>query len=126
MKSNRILIESNNPHYSDYPEKQIEYLKKIINLLVVDSKLVERKDGHGESVTYVTTDGVDILPVGFTSSWGMSIYHNFLWELKYHLERIYGLTNEESDYVWDEYKKKMVVFNNRENSYSLIPSLINV
>jgi hypothetical protein len=121
-----MINESNNPHSKNYPEKQLDYLKKIINLLVVSSKLVEREDAHGKPITYVTTDGVDILPVGFTSSYGISIYHRFLWELKDHLERIYGLTNEESDYVWDIYKKKMVVFNNRENSYSLIPSLINV
>ena len=121
-----MISESNNPHSKNYPEKQLDYLKKIINLLVVSSKLVEREDDYGEPITYVTTDGVDILPVGFTSSYGMSIYHNFLWELKDHLERIYGLTNEESDYVWDKYKSEMVVFNNRENSYSLIPSLINV
>lgn len=118
-----MLNESNNPHSKDYPEKQLDYLKKIINLLVVGSKLVERQEDYGEPITYVMTDGVDILPVGFTSIWGMSIYHNFLWELKDHLERIYGLTNEESDYVWDIYKKKMVVFNNRENSYSLTPEL---
>ena len=91
----------------------------------MSSKLVERKDGYGEPITYVTTDGVDILPVGFTSSYGISIYHKFLWELRNHLEKIYGLTDEESDYVWNKYKKKMVVFNNRENSYSLIPSLIH-
>ena len=115
-----------NPHYKDYPDKQLDYLKKIINILVVSSKLVEREDDYGEPITYVTTDGVDILPVGFTSSYGISIYHKFLWELKDHLERIYGLTNEESDYVWGKYKSEMVVFNNRENSYSLIPSLINV
>jgi hypothetical protein len=84
---------------------------------------VEREDDYGEPITYVMADGVDILPVGFTSSYGMSIYHNFLWELKNHLERTYGLTDLETDYVWDKYKKKMVVFNNRENSYSLIPEL---
>lgn len=115
-----------NPYYKDYPVKQLDYLKKIINILVVSSKLVEREDAYGKPITYVTTDGVDILPVGFTSRWGMTIYHKFLWELKDHLERIYGLTDEESDYVWEKYKKEMVVFNNRENSYSLIPSLINV
>ena len=118
-----MLNESKNPYSKDYPQKQEDYILKIIDLLVVSSKLVEREDDYGEPITYVTTDGVDILPVGFTSSYGMSIYHNFLWELKNHLERTYGLTNEESDYVWDKYKKKMVVFNGRENSYSLIPEL---
>ena len=115
-----------NPHYKDYPDKQLDYLKKIINILVVSSKLVEREDAHGKPITYVTTDGVDILPVGFTSSYGISIYHRFLWELKDHLERIYGLTNEESDYVWDKYKSEKEVFDNRRNGYDLIPSLINV
>ena len=91
----------------------------------MSSKLVEREDDYGEPITYVMTDGVDILPVGFTSSYGISIYHSYLWDLKKHLERIYGLTNEESDYVWDKYKSKMVVFNGRKNKYSLIPSLIN-
>ena len=114
-----------NPYYKDYPDKQLDYLKKIINILVVDSKLVERDD-NGKPITYVTTDGVDIPPVGFTSSYGMSIYHNFLWELKNHLERIYGLTNEEADYVWNKYRSEMVVFDNRRNGYDLIPSLINV
>jgi len=118
-----MLNESKNPYSKDYPQKQEDYLIKIIDLLVVSSKLVEREDDYGEPITYVMSDGVDILPVGFTSSYGMSIYHNFLWELKNHLERTYGLTNEESDYVWDKYKKKMVVFNGRENSYSLIPEL---
>jgi len=118
-----MLNESKNPYSKDYPQKQEDYLIKIIDLLVVSSKLVEREDDYGEPITYVMADGVDILPVGFTSSYGMSIYHNFLWELKNHLERTYGLTNEESDYVWDKYKKKMVVFNGRENSYSLIPEL---
>jgi hypothetical protein len=118
-----MLNESKNPYSKDYPQKQEDYLIKIIDLLVVSSKLVEREDDYGEPITYVMTDGVDILPVGFTSSWGMSIYHNFLWELKNHLERTYGLTELETDYVWDKYKKKMVVFNNRENSYSLIPEL---
>jgi len=118
-----VLNESKNPYSKDYPQKQEDYLIKIIDLLVVSSKLVEREDDYGEPITYVMSDGVDILPVGFTSSYGMSIYHNFLWELKNHLERTYGLTNEESDYVWDKYKKKMVVFNGRENSYSLIPEL---
>ena len=118
-----MLNESKNPYSKDYPQKQEDYLIKIIDLLVVSSKLVEREDDYGEPITYVMADGVDILPVGFTSSYGMTIYHNFLWELKNHLERTYGLTNEESDYVWDKYKKKMVVFNNRENSYSLIPEL---
>jgi len=118
-----MLNESKNPYSKDYPQKQEDYLIKIIDLLVVSSKLVEREDDYGEPITYVMADGVDILPVGFTSSYGMSIYHNFLWELKNHLERTYGLTNEESDYVWGKYKKKMVVFNNRENSYSLIPEL---
>jgi len=113
-----MINESGNPYSKGYSQKQIDYLVKVINLLVV-----ERKDDYAEPITYVTTDGVDILPVGFTSSWGMSIYHNFLWELKNHLERVYGLTNEEADYVWDKYKKKMVVFNNGENSYSLIPEL---
>ena len=122
---NKTITESKNPHYSDYPEKQRNYLKKIIDLLVVSSKLVEREDDYGEPITYVMTDGVDILPVGFTSSYGISIYHSYLWDLKKHLERIYGLTNEESDYVWDKYKSKMVVFNGRKNNYSLIPSLIN-
>ena len=121
-----MISESNNPHSKNYPEKQLDYLKKIINLLVVSSKLVEREDDYGEPITYVTTDGVDILPVGFTSSYGMTIYHNFLWEIKDHLERIYGLTNEESDYVWDKYKSEMVVFDGRRNGYDLIPSLINV
>ena len=114
-----------NPYYKDYPDKQLDYLKKIINILVVSSKLVERDD-NGKPITYVTTDGVGIPPVGFTSTYGISIYHRFLWELKDHLERIYGLTNEESDYVWDNYKLKMVVFDNRRNGYDLIPSLINV
>ena len=118
-----MLNESKNPYSKDYPQKQEDYILKIIDLLVVSSKLVEREGDYGEPITYVMTDGVDILPVGFTSSYGMSIYHNFLWELKNHLERTYGLTNEESDYVWDKYKKKMVVFNGRENSYSLIPEL---
>ena len=118
-----MLNESKNPYSKDYPQKQEDYILKIIDLLVVSSKLVEREDDYGEPITYVMTDGVDILPVGFTSSWGMSIYHNFLWELKNHLERTYGLTELETDYVWDKYKKKMVVFNNRENSYSLIPEL---
>jgi len=118
-----MINESGNPYSKGYSQKQIDYLVKVINLLVVDSKLVERKDDYAEPITYVTTDGVDILPVGFTSSWGMSIYHNFLWELKNHLERVYGLTETEADYVWDKYKKKMVVFNNGENSYSLIPEL---
>ena len=118
-----MLNESKNPYSKDYPQKQEDYILKIIDLLVVSSKLVEREDDYGEPITYVMTDGVDILPVGFTSSWGMSIYHNFLWELKNHLERTYGLTELETDYVWDNYKKKMVVFNNRENSYSLIPEL---
>ena len=118
-----MLNESKNPYSKYYPQKQEDYLIKIIDLLVVSSKLVEREDDYGEPITYVMSDGVDILPVGFTSSYGMSIYHNFLWELKNHLERTYGLTNEESDYVWDKYKKKMVVFNGRENSYSLIPEL---
>ena len=117
------MTESKNPYSKDYPQKQEDYILKIIDLLVVSSKLVEREDDYGEPITYVMTDGVDILPVGFTSSYGMSIYHNFLWELKNHLERTYGLTDEESDYVWDKYKKKMVVFNGRENSYSLIPEL---
>ncbi len=114
-----------NPYYKDYPDKQLDYLKKIINILVVSSKLVERDD-EGKPITYVTTDGVDILPVGFTSSNDISIYHPFLWDLKSHLERIYGLTNEESDYVWDKYKSEMVVFDGRRNGYDLIPSLINV
>ena len=118
-----MLNESKNPYSKDYPQKQEDYILKIIDLLVVSSKLVEREDDYGEPITYVTTDGVDILPVGFTSSYGISIYHNFLWELKNHLERIYGLTDLETDYVWDKYKKKMVVFNGRENSYSLIPEL---
>lgn len=115
-----------NPYYKDYPDKQLDYLKKIINILVVSSKLVEREDDYGEPITYVTTDGVDILPLGFTSSYGMTIYHNFLWELKDHLVRVYGLTNEEAGYVWDKYKSEMVVFDNRRNGYDLIPSLINV
>ena len=118
-----MLNESKNPYSKDYPQKQEDYILKIIDLLVVSSKLVEREDDYGEPITYVMTDGVDILPVGFTSSYGMSIYHNFLWELKNHLERTYGLTELETDYVWDKYKKKMVVFNGRENSYSLIPEL---
>ena len=118
-----MLNESKNPYSKDYPQKQKDYILKIIDLLVVSSKLVEREDDYGEPITYVMADGVDILPVGFTSSYGMSIYHNFLWELKNHLERIYGLTDLETDYVWDKYKKKMVVFNGRENSYSLIPEL---
>ena len=118
-----MLNESKNPYSKDYPQKQKDYILKIIDLLVVSSKLVEREDDYGEPITYVTTDGVDILPVGFTSSYGISIYHNFLWELKNHLERTYGLTELETDYVWDKYKKKMVVFNGRENSYSLIPEL---
>lgn len=113
-----------NPYYKDYPDKQLDYLKKIINILVLSSKLVERDD-KGKPITYVTTDGVDILPVGFTSSYGMSIYHPFLWDLKSHLERIYGLTNEESDYVWNKYKSEMVVFDGRRNGYDLIPSLIH-
>jgi len=117
------MTEFKNPYSKDYPQKQEDYILKIIDLLVVSSKLVEREDDYGEPITYVMTDGVDILPVGFTSSWGMSIYHNFLWDLKNHLERTYGLTELETDYVWDKYKKKMVVFNNRENSYSLIPEL---
>ena len=117
------MTESKNPYSKDYPQKQEDYILKIIDLLVVSSKLVEREDDYGEPITYVMTDGVDILPVGFTSSYGMSIYHNFLWELKNHLERTYGLTDLETDYVWDKYKKKMVVFNGRENSYSLIPEL---
>ncbi len=87
---------------------------------------MEREDAHGKPITYVTTDGVDILPVGFTSSYRMSIYHPFLWDLKSQLERIYGLTNEESDYVWDKYRSEMVVFDGRRNGYDLIPSLINV
>ena len=118
-----MLNESKNPYSKDYPQKQKDYILKIIDLLVVSSKLVEREDDYGEPITYVMADGVDILPVGFTSSYGMTIYHNFLWELKDHLERVYGLTNEEAGYVWDKYKKKMVVFNGRENSYSLIPEL---
>jgi hypothetical protein len=118
-----MLNESKNPYSKDYPQKQEDYILKIIDLLVVSSKLVEREDDYGEPITYVMSDGVDILPVGFTSSYGMSIYHNFLWELKNHLERTYGLTELETDYVWDKYKKKMVVFNGRENSYSLIPEL---
>ena len=118
-----MLNESKNPYSKDYPQKQEDYLIKIIDLLVVSSKLVEREDDYGEPITYVMADGVDILPVGFTSSYGMSIYHNFLWELRKHLEGVYGLTETEADYVWDKYKKKMVVFNGRENSYSLIPEL---
>ena len=118
-----MLNESKNPYSKDYPQKQEDYILKIIDLLVVSSKLVEREDDYGEPITYVMTDGVDILPVGFTSSYGISIYHYFLWELKNHLERTYGLTELETDYVWDKYKKKMVVFNGRENSYSLIPEL---
>ncbi len=118
-----MLNESKNPYSKDYPQKQEDYILKIIDLLVVSSKLVEREDDYGEPITYVMTDGVDILPVGFTSSYGISIYHYFLWELKNHLERTYGLTDLETDYVWDKYKKKMVVFNGRENSYSLIPEL---
>jgi hypothetical protein len=113
------------PYYKDYPDKQLDYLKKIINILVVSSKLVERDD-NGKPITYVTTDGVGIPPVGFTSTYGISIYHRFLWELKDHLERIYGLTDEESDYVWNKYRSEMVVFDNRRNGYDLIPSLINV
>ena len=118
-----MLNESKNPYSKDYPQKQEDYILKIIDLLVVSSKLVEREDDYGEPITYVMADGVDILPVGFTSSYGMSIYHNYLWELKNHLEGTYGLSETESDYVWDKYKKKMVVFNNRKNNYSLIPEL---
>ena len=117
---NKTMTESKNPHYSDYPEKQRNYLKKIIGLLVSGSKLIQKVDG-----TFISTDDVDIPAVSFTSSYGISIYHRFLWELKDHLERIYGLTNEESDYVWDNYKLKMVVFDNRRNGYDLIPSLIH-
>ena len=117
---NKTMTESKNPHYSDYPEKQRNYLKKIIELLVSGSKLIQKVDG-----TFISTDDVDIPAVSFTSSYGISIYHRFLWELKDHLERIYGLTNEESDYVWDNYKLKMVVFDNRRNGYDLIPSLIH-
>ena len=117
---NKTMTESKNPHYSDYPEKKRNYLKKIIELLVSGSKLIQKVDG-----TFISTDDVDIPAVSFTSSYGISIYHRFLWELKDHLERIYGLTNEESDYVWDNYKLKMVVFDNRRNGYDLIPSLIH-
>ena len=117
---NKTMTESKNPHYSDYPEKQRNYLKKIIELLVSGSKLIQKVDG-----TFISTDDVDIPAVSFTSSYGISINHRFLWELKDHLERIYGLTNEESDYVWDNYKLKMVVFDNRRNGYDLIPSLIH-
>lgn len=115
-----MLNESTNPRFSDYPEKQLDYLKKIINLLVSGSKLIQKVDG-----TFISTDDVDIPAVSFTSSWGISIYHKFLWELKDQLERIYGLNEYECDYVWDRYKSKMVVFDNRRNGYDLIPSLIH-
>ena len=118
---NKTMTESKNPHYSDYPEKQRNYLKKIIELLLSGSKLIQKVDG-----TFISTDDVDIPAVSFTSSYGISIYHRFLWELKDHLERIYGLTDEESDYVWNKYRSEMVVFDNRRNGYDLIPSLINV
>ena len=117
---NKTMTESKNPRYSDYPEKQRNYLKKIIGLLVSGSKLIQKVDG-----TFISTDDVDIPAVSFTSSWGISIYHNFLWELKDHLERIYGLNEYECDYVWERYKSKMVVFDNRRNGYDLIPSLIH-
>lgn len=115
---NKTMTESKNPHYSDYPKKQRNYLKKIIGLLVSGSKLIQKVDG-----TFISTDDVDIPAVSFTS--GMTIYHKFLWELRNHLEKIYGLTNEESEYVWDKYQQKMVVYDNRINSYQLIPSLIH-
>jgi len=114
------MTESKNPHYSDYPEKQRNYLKKIIGLLVSGSKLIRKVDG-----TFISTDDIDIPAVSFTSSYGMTIYHKFLWELRNHLERIYGLTNEESEYVWSKYQQKMVVYDNRINSYLLIPSLFH-
>ena len=117
---NKTMTESKNPHYSDYPEKQRNYLKKIIELLVSGSKLIQKVDG-----TFISTDDVDIPAVSFTSSYGMTIYHKFLWELGNHLERIYGLTNEESEYVWSKYQQKMVVYDNKINSYQLVPSLIH-
>lgn len=117
---NKTMTESKNPHYSDYPEKQRNYLKKIIGLLVSGSKLIRKVDG-----TFISTDDIDIPAVSFTSSYGMTIYHKFLWELRNHLERIYGLTNEESEYVWGKYQQKMVVYDNRINSYLLIPSLFH-
>jgi len=117
---NKTMTESKNPHYSDYPEKQRNYLKKIIGLLVSGSKLIRKVDG-----TFISTDDIDIPAVSFTSSYGMTIYHKFLWELRNHLERIYGLTNEESEYVWSKYQQKMVVYDNRINSYLLIPSLFH-
>jgi hypothetical protein len=117
---NKTITESTNPYDRTYPEKQRNYLKKIIGLLVSGSKLIQKVDG-----TFISTDDIDIPAVSFTSSYGMTIYHKFLWELRNHLERIYGLTNEESEYVWSKYQQKMVVYDNRINSYLLIPSLFH-
>jgi hypothetical protein len=72
-----MLNESKNPYSSGYPEKQRDYLKKIINLLVTGSRLIQKVDG-----TFITTDGTEVPAIAFTSSYGMSIYHEYLWELK--------------------------------------------
>ena len=115
-----MLNESKNPYSSGYPEKQRNYLKKIINVLVSNSRLIQKVDG-----TFITTDGTEVPAIAFTSRYGMSIYHEYLWELRNHLEKIYRLSNEESEYVWNKYKLKMIVYDNRINSHQLIPSLIN-
>ena len=52
-----MLNESKNPYSKDYPQKQEDYILKIIDLLVVSSKLVERKDDYGVYLSIITFCG---------------------------------------------------------------------
>lgn len=92
--------------------KQDDYLKLITNRLLKDTKYDKQTD--------MVVDPIPIEGRAIRSSLNFTIYHQLLWDLRKYLNKIYGLTDEESDEVWGRYQRKIRVYNNNENRYYLI------
>ena len=88
-----------------------KFLKKVVKQLI--SETMWNRD------TSYTISPVEIEYRSFTASSRFTIYHNFLWDLREHLTKVYGLSDEESDWVWRGYREWYTLWSSHDNGYSL-------
>jgi len=93
------------------------FLDKVVTHLLKDTKYDKDNDMVNSPALI---DGRAI-----RSSFNFTIYHNFLWDLKDYLKKIYGLNEEEANEVWGKYQRKLRIYNVYDNAYSLRDDIIS-
>tara|TARA_R110000803_G_scaffold185378_1_gene247755 strand:- start:457 stop:714 length:258 start_codon:yes stop_codon:yes gene_type:complete len=72
-----------------------KFLNKVIDQIVSETRI--DYDKERVNVPFHT------IAIGFHSDIGFSLSHRFFFDK--HCDSVYGLNDDETDYVWEEYKK---------------------